>query len=112
MASKINLTDVLNNQFKSKDDVPYSNFPSLVNSIAILLLFTISFYGIYVYSSFDRLKFIWPEKKCSPDMTFMAGLFQPEDDPRSWFKYTYDVFSECNKNILFSIIMSFFKQLY
>ena len=67
---------------------------------------------IYIYSSCDRLKLIWPEKKCSPDMTFMAGLFKPKNDPRGIFQYTFDIFSECNKNILFSVVMFFVKPFY
>ena len=110
MSSNKKLSDVLNNQFK--DEKPFSTFPSFVNSIAIILVFIIAFYGMHIYSSYDRYKLIWPKQKCSPDMTFMAGLFKPKDDPRTAFQYTFDVFKECNKNILYTVVMYFVRPFY
>ena len=110
MSSNKKLSDVLNNQFK--DEKPFSTFPSFVNSIAIILLFIIAFYGMHIYSSYDRYKLIWPKQKCSPDMTFMVGLFKPKDDPRTAFQYTFDVFKECNKNILYTVVMYFVRPFY
>ncbi len=112
MDTKKTLSDVLDKKFKFNVEKPFSTFPSILNSIAILIFFTICFYAMYVYSSYDRLKLIWPKKKCSPDMTFMAGIFKPKDDPRSAFQYTFDVFSECNKNILYSVVMFFVRPFY
>jgi hypothetical protein len=110
MSSNKKLSDVLNNQFK--DEKPFSTFPSFVNSIAIILVFIIAFYGMHIYSSYDRYKLIWPKQKCSPDMTFMAGLFKPKDDPRTAFQYTFDVFKECNKNIQLLCILLDHSMLY
>ena len=110
--SNTNLSDLLHNQFSKNDSKIFSALPSMFKAILILIAFVISFYALYIYSSYDRLKLIWPEKKCSPDMTFMAALFQPKGDNRSSFRYTYDVFVECNKNVLFKIVMWFFAPFY
>ena len=111
MDTKKTLSDVLYKKFKVNVEKPPSSSSSLIPFI-IIILFVICFYAIYIYSSYDRLKLIWPEKKCSPDMTFMAGLFKPKNDPRGIFQYTFDIFSECNKNILFSVVMFFVKPFY
>lgn len=107
-----NLSDLLNSQFSKNDSKVFSAVPSMFKSILILIVFIICFYALYIYSSRDRLKTIWPKKKCSPDMTFLAPLFQPEGDNRSGFRYTYDVFVECNKGILFKIVLWFFAPFY
>lgn len=106
------LSDLLNKQFVKNEKAPYSAFGAIIKAIFIIIVFSLAFYSIYIYTSYDRLKLIWPEKKCSPDMTFLAALFQPKDDTRTPFRYTYDVFAECNKNILFNLVMFFFRPFY
>ena len=107
-----NLSDLLNNQFSKNDSKIFSAVPSMFKATAILIVFIVLFYALYIYTSYDRLKLIWPEKKCSPDMTFLAGLFKPEGDNRSNFRYTYDIFVDCNKKILFKMVLWFFAPFY
>ncbi len=103
MSSKVLLYETINKKVKFSSEKPFNVNSSIMSAFAIIIFFGLFFYGMYVYSSYERLKRIWPIKKCSPDMVFLAPLFKPKSDKRTIIEYTYDNFETCTFNIFKTI---------
>ncbi len=104
MSSKVSLSDAINKKIKFESEKPFSINASIMKALVIIIFFGLIFYGMYIYSSYERLKRIWPMKKCSPDMVYLAPFFKPKSDPRSVIDYTYENFKDCTFDVLKTVI--------
>mgnify|MGYP001176010379 CR=1 FL=1 len=108
MSSKVSLSDAINKKIKFESEKPFSINASIMKALAIIIFFGLLFYGSYIYSSYERLKRIWPMRKCSPDMVYLAPFFKPKSDPRTIIEYTYDNFKNCTFDILKTVVVRAF----
>jgi hypothetical protein len=108
MSSKVSLSDAINKKIKFESEKSFSINASIMKALVIIIFFGLIFYGMYIYSSYERLKRIWPMKKCSPDMVYLAPLFKPKSDPRSVIDYTYENFKDCTHGVLKTVVVRAF----